>query len=409
MRHSNWLDQMASIIKRSYKAKLPDGSVEIRELDHWTIQFRDDAGKIKRIQGYRDKGATKQLAAKLEQARARGETGLVDPFKPHLARPIGEHVEEYLADLKAAGRDEKYRGNIGRRLRVIIDGAGWASLRDVEPNSFMQWRNKAKAEPRRGTRAREDGQAAARTMNQYLETFRAFTNWCAKMGRVPGVPIGGGRVIATALAGVGKVDGPTVRRRRALTDDQVTKLLKVAPADRALVYRVALAVGLRRGELEDLQWGDLKLDAAAPFIALRVEATKAGRADRVTLPGTLAVALRASKPASATNASPVFVVVPSLDLWKEDLAAAGIEYLDAQGRQVDFHGGTRKTLCTRMQRAGIPLATAMRTMRHTDARLTMVDYTDEEQLGVNEATAALPELVTAAKRTGRRRTSPPKR
>jgi hypothetical protein len=43
-----------------------------------------------------------------------------------------------------------------------------------------------------------------------------------------------------------------------------------------------------------------------------------------------------------------------------------------------------------MHRAGVPLATAMRLMRHTDSRLTMVDYCDEEQLDTQKAIESLP-------------------
>jgi hypothetical protein len=34
---------------------------------------------------------------------------------------------------------------------------------------------------------------------------------------------------------------------------------------------------------------------------------------------------------------------------------AAIPYEDAQGRRIDFRAGTRKTLCTRMHRKGLPL------------------------------------------------------
>jgi hypothetical protein len=37
----------------------------------------------------------------------------------------------------------------------------------------------------------------------------------------------------------------------------------------------------------------------------------------------------------------------------------------------------------------------MRIMRHTDARLTMVDYTDDEALGADDAAAALPEVLAS--------------
>jgi hypothetical protein len=43
-----------------------------------------------------------------------------------------------------------------------------------------------------------------------------------------------------------------------------------------------------------------------------------------------------------------------------------------------------------MHRAGVPLATAMRLMRHKDSRLTMVDYCDDEQLDTLRAVESLP-------------------
>jgi hypothetical protein len=57
------------------------------------------------------------------------------------------------------------------------------------------------------------------------------------------------------------------------------------------------------------------------------------------------------------------------------------------GRQADFHGGTRKTLCTRMNCGGIPLAAAMKIMRHTGARRTLVDSTDDDPMGLDELLA----------------------
>jgi integrase len=226
------------------------------------------------------------------------------------------------------------------------------------------------------------GADGATTLNQYLDTARAFLNWCVQTKRTAG----------NALADVAKVTGEKKRKRRALDDEQFGKLLAAATEDRRLVYRFGLATGLRRAELEDLKWGDVRITATRPVVALRAEATKAHRADRLPLPLTLAADLRAHRPADATDNDRVFPTVPSLHWWRKDLEAAGIPYKDAMGRQADFHGGTRKTLCTRMHRGGVSLASAMRIMRHTDPRLTLVDYTDDEQLG----TAALAEVEADA-------------
>ena len=380
---------MAWLVKRSYTVTLPDGSRERRKCEHWTIQYRDAAGQVKSAKGYTDKAASKQLAAKIELAIARGEQAMVNPFSPHKAGAFKDHVRDYVADLRASGRDDLYVYNADKRLALLADGCGWKTLADVESNSFIRWRETQRA-AKCTRRGRLGEKVSAETLNQYLRVVRAFLNWCAQNGRIEGVPVKG-KTVALALANVAKVEGPAVRKRRALTDEQVSALLAVA-GDRALVYRTGMAIGLRRDELEQLQWGDVGLRATRPYIQLRAEATKARRGDRLELPQSLAEALRQDRPADAKDGARVFPDgVPSIDQWRADLAAAGIPYKDDQGRQVDFHAGTRKTLCTRMHRAGRSLAEAMKVMRHTNAKLTMVDYCDDEQIGG----APLPETLPA--------------
>jgi integrase len=373
-----------SVYRRRYWAKRRNGRRVKRLSPNYTVEYRTPEGKLKRLKAYPDKLASDQLAAQVRRALARGEQGLVDPYREHRARPLSEHVADWIADRRTAGKSAKYLSTAKSRLAILTDACGWERLADVETNSFLRWRETRKGVSRNGTRKDLKGTGAA-TLNQYLDTARAMLNWCVEQKRLEKNP----------LAGVDKASGESRRKRRALTDDQVAKLLAVAPADRKLVYRVALATGLRRGEVGALQWGDLQLMSTRPYIQLRAEATKARRGDRVPMPLSLADELRKHKPADAGDGDRVFPIVPPLELWKEDLAAAGIPYFDAMGRQADFHGGTRKTLCTRMHRGNVPLATAMRTMRHTDARLTMVDYADDGQLGGE----ALPEIAEAVNGT----------
>lgn len=383
---------MASVYRRKYWVTTAAGKRERRTQPHYTIDVKDPAtGKLRHFRGLTDKKASVQEAARIEKELARGSVGLVDPFKEHRGRPLLDHVAEYVADLRGMGRDAKYIDNVDRRLRLLAGECDWAVLGDVEPNSFARWRERRKGVSWRGTATTEGRSGtSATTLNQFLETVQSFMNWCASKGRVPGVPYGR-RTISPAMAGVGKVKGAKVRLRRALSDDEVTRLLATAPEERAMVYRVGISTGLRREELESLVWGDVRLNAIRPFIQLRAEATKANRADKVYLPASLADDLRKRRGAETPDGSKVFQVVPWLRTWKRDLAEAAIPWKDGMGRQADFHGGTRKTLCSRMHRAGVPLAVAMRAMRHTDARLTMVDYTDDEQIGMEQA--VLPELT----------------
>jgi hypothetical protein len=51
-----------------------------------------------------------------------------------------------------------------------------------------------------------------------------------------------------------------------------------------------------------------------------------------------------------------------------------------------------------MHRNKVAPAIAMRLMRHTDMKLTMVDYTDVDQLGIADVVDGLPELVKPAEK-----------
>ena len=137
-------------------------------------------------------------------------------------------------------------------------------------------------------------------------------------------------------------------------------MLAKATDSRRIVYRLALASGLRRQELDDLLWGDLRL-MASPAAG---GSHQARRGDRLELPASLADDLRKVKTQNAKDNDRVFPDgALRIEDWKADLAAAEIPYKDEMGRHADFHGGTRKTLCNRMHRANVPLAAAMRRMR----------------------------------------------
>src|SRR5258706_2432790 len=352
----------------------------------------------------------------MEKADARGEAGWENPYKAHesyklvdeaTAKPTSPnekplppaHLTCYIADLNTTGRSEKYVYTTEKRLRKIFDGCGWKVLLDVDADEFNTWRNQKT----------EVGQLrAATTINQYFETLSAFLNWCASKNRVRRNPL---LHPNTNKPLVGRIEGPKVRKRRALTDDEVSRVLNAANAYARRVYYFALRTRLRRSEIEDLRWGDIRLTAIPAYIQLRAEATKAGRGDSLPLLSDVAQDLRKYRPEDANDIDPVFPLVPPLKQWTIDLMTAReqwvseasseadrvrrsksdfLKYMDRSGRQADFHGGTRKTMCTQMHRAGVPLATAMRLMRHTDSRLTMVDYCDEQQLDTLKAMESLP-------------------
>ena len=361
---------MANAFRRAYK----DKNGRKRKVKSYTLDWRDANGAWHRLSTkYTDKQAAEDLGNRLERESAQGLEGRRDVFAESKARPLAEHFADYLSDLEAMGRAEKYVDNCRRRLAKLAKECGWTCLDDMTADSFVQWRTATK-----GTRQ------GAKTLNQYLDTARAFLGWCERHRRI----------VDNALATVGKLDvsRDVRRRRRALTVDQLRRLLDVAPAGRGLVYLTAVYTGLRRSELAALRWGDVRLLATTPYIRLRAEATKAHRADRVPLRGELADALQEARPADVADGAPVFADIPTMPNYRADLRAAGIAYKDAQGRQADFHA-LRHTFGTMLAQTGTGLRTAMELMRHTDAKLTMNVYTDPALLATATAVESLPALT----------------
>ena len=82
-------------------------------------------------------------------------------------------------------------------------------------------------------------------------------------------------------------------------------------------------------------------------------------------------------------------MIPRMPEFLADLKRAGIQEFDALGHRADFHA-LRHTLCTGLGRVGVAPRAAMELMRHSDMRLTNMNYTDISQLPLLEALYKLP-------------------
>lgn len=310
--------------------------------------------------------AEQRLAATVKEAQDE-HAGIIapKPMRDAASTPLVDHLADLVAHLKAAGRAKQYYQRVDVRAKVVFDGCGWTYMRDVSAESFLAWR--------------ERQTLANKTLNHYLDSVNVLFNWMQRQLRVPTNPL---RMVDKL-----RVAGHEVVNRRALTDGEAERLLTVAGRRRSL-YLAAMLTGLRRGELKALQWGDVHLDAVKPFLAVRASTTKNGKGATIWLRDDLADALREMKPDNVRPIDRVFRM-PKSERYAADLAAAGIEREDAQGRKVDFHA-LRHTLATNLARAGVPPRVAMEVMRHSDMRLTMKTYTDSSQLPTAEAIDRLP-------------------
>ncbi|HVT81948.1 MAG TPA: tyrosine-type recombinase/integrase, partial [Phycisphaerae bacterium] len=364
---------MASITRRSYwvdpatgkeVSRGTPGAVR-RQAKRWRIRFRAPSGKVISRVGYTDKRATEQLAAKLEAAAARGEELLVDQFADHNKRPLSRHLEDFLRDLELRGRDDAYRYVLDLRLKKLARECRWTRLCDVTAESFHDWRR------------RQVGKSG-KTLNDFLDAVRRMMNWAVESKRAARNPV----------AGMARLPHEPVFKRLALQADELRLLFAAAPIERYQVYVFAVTTGLRRQEIADLRWGDVKLDVPRPFLALRAEATKARRDDDVALKPEIAQMLRGMRPAGFAEEDAVFAQVPSAQVLRQDLAAAGVELPAGIDERLDFHS-LRTTLGSFLGTAHLPERVGMEILRVTDPKLLHRTYCDPRVLRTGDAITAV--------------------
>jgi len=321
----------------------PDGSRVELETKTWVARYRDGQGRRREVStGCCDKAAARQVLAELVRRAEYVRAGIITPQQARVARhadvPISEHVAAYLEHLKAKtvrGKrvSEKHRENVRRQLGRLVEECGFSRLGDIDRDAMVRWMN----------RADEKGMSA-RTRNTYRAAIVAFCNWCVETDRL----------VANPLKGLSKADVRSDRRRvrRALTEDELRRLLKAARLrpvadygretvplppeekkgrstwryvpltwetleaayehgravlsrrpeylaeqerlgrERALIYKTMVLTGLRKGELASITVGQLQLDADRPHIEVMAKDAKAGRGALVPLRDDLAADLR---------------------------------------------------------------------------------------------------------------------
>ena len=221
--------------------------------------YTDAAGKRKFFTGTQDKKETLQVARGIEDDHRQIRLGYREAptsAQKNRTRAFDEVVTEYLEWGAARGG---WRGgpwspvhteNRRVTLRWWIDRLGLETLADLE-NVLPRVE---KALRGLGSEGR-----TGKTQSNYAEALRAFCNYCVDRGYLANDPL-------KALA---PFDTTPQSQRRAMTPDDIRKLLAVSPPHRRLLYETALFSGLRANELRNLtvdhldeDRGGVHLDAA---------------------------------------------------------------------------------------------------------------------------------------------------
>lgn len=317
----------------------------------------------------RDKRAAELKAATLVKEAELRAAGVETHARTNRSEPDAL-VSEYQGELERRGRTHAHVQPVISRLKYMLVDA--RTLVEITP----EWIR------RRLSQIADQGRVTARTSNRYRLAVFGFFRWLVRERRWTGNPV-------EAVGGARETE--PARRRRALTPEELSGLVAVAPPTRSTCYLLAATSGLRRSELKHLCWGDLDLEAGT--VRVRAKTSKNRREATLPLPPQTVEALRDLR-ADATPDARVLRGVPGVKTLAKDLRAAGIESVSAEG-VVDFHA-LRVTYGTSLARAGVPLAQAQRLLRHCDPKLTANVYTRLELHDARGAARKLGDLLSAA-------------
>jgi len=336
----------------------------------WSVRGQ---GQGQRSLNVRDRQVAEKLKADFIGEKERELSGIIAPrlMREAAGRALTEHLADFLAYLEGLNRSASHISHVGTRVEKLIADCGWRYLADVTAKSFEVWQRE------------QSGTLAAKTLNEYRAAMYSLLAWLEEKEELVGNP----------FKRVKKVDGRGREKvkRRAARPEEMNDLLRVA-GPYAVAYLAAVTTGLRRGELAKLEWGDLHLEVAQPVALVRAATTKNRQAAKVYLCRQLVAELKKLiSPGMASNDVVLARRMPSTKQMRKHLAAAGIAYVDGQGRRLDFHA-LRMTFDTNLAIAGVPDAVRTKLMRHKSPRLTMEVYTDSERVPVSEAVEKLPEF-----------------
>jgi len=362
---------------KKYNGKLTANNRVLVETNTWQIRYRDENGKeIRESIKTKNRNTAAVILAQREKEIERIKMGIATREETISAKSRKESLDELLHKFKqyqsASGATEKHSIAVFGYIQTIFRETGTIYIQSLSRDAVNDWIVAEK----------QSGKRSFGTINQYVAALNAFLNWAVSTERL----------VKNPLRGMKKLNVELDRRkkRRALTEDELKRLLSVAQGDFELIYRLLAGIGLRSNELAQATPSQFDFERNR----FTVEAVKTKNKKPDVLPVNKELMLRLKQHIEQNhikNNERLF----SYEKWSllyrlyADLKRAGIERFTEDGRSIDVHS-LRKTFGTMLARAGVPLTTTQRLMRHSSPLLTAKLYIDVNEIDLSDAVEKLP-------------------
>jgi integrase len=231
--------------KKTGKMSSIPGRVTVQS-DMWTAQFTDEHGKMQRISTKTTiRSVAEKLLVQYQTEVDRIRTGVAtreELSKAHFRHvTLKEALEQFRTKMIADGSTTKHiKGTFSRILRMCSE-TKIEALTDIRREAVERWiANEIQKKV-----------FSPRTINGYLTAIKSFAQYLADIELLSKHPL-------KSFPKLNESIDPR-KRRRAMTADEVARLLQVAASDtntekwksgeRVLIYRLLLGTGLRSTEL----------------------------------------------------------------------------------------------------------------------------------------------------------------
>jgi integrase len=340
-RFARWKDRKGKIRTAALTTGEDGADRLLMESPYYVAKWRDGRGIVQTVStGCRDEQAARQVLADLERRAELVKAGVMtaaeDRIADHRETPLAEHIDAYTAFQRAKDCHPNRVSGDRQRVERVAAALGWHRLAELNGEALTRWLGQQRAA----------GTMTPTNSNEYRRSLVGFANWCRRTERLLGNP----------FAHVPTVAADPERKPRALTPDELGRLLSVArlrplaeygratvkraaaeqPAaaksrrtwtkapltldtlaaaaergrvalarrpdladrlgllgrERALTYKTLVLTGLRKGELESLTVAQLYLDGPDAFAVLDAADEKNRDGNAIPLRADLAEDLR---------------------------------------------------------------------------------------------------------------------
>jgi len=342
--------------------------------------YKDAQGRRIFFTGTHDRKETLRIARKLEDDHRQVKLGYRDPTKSYQkskSRLYSDVTAEYMEWGRAQGGigGRAWSFHHARKREFYLKQ--WGDMLNLQTLADLDGILPAVEDALRHARSKKtkkdkDGAPlpgkplTGKSQANYADGLKSFCEWLVERGQLAENP----------LKGLAAFDMTPRSKRRAMTAGEISRLFAAMDADpdarvhrRRLGYEVALASGLRKGELQALVVGDLDIERGG--LLLHAEWTKNRQAGFQPLPRALVDRLALTARGKAASEPLLFVSCDASKSFARDLRRAGIPL--ALDGKLDFHA-MRVAYVTFLLESGADVKTVQTLARHSNPSLTLNTY-----------------------------------